>query len=129
MELVPVQWASLIVIAVDALVIVAAFLTGSPMLPRSANVVLVVIAVVMLFVTLSLTGGGFNFDNPTLPAFAVVTAAVAFLGGGFLFAYALTVTSGEQNDAVLAANQRGAAGLAAALAAIALLYAGVRHRR
>ncbi|MEU7474524.1 hypothetical protein AB0A63_00985 [Lentzea sp. NPDC042327] len=154
MRLVPVQWASLVVILLDAVVVLSGLVTGSPLLPRSANVVLMVITFALMLAAVPLTGGGFNLQNPTLPAWAVGVAVVAVAGGGFLFAFPLLTdrTAGsfeyrdgkyveskdgavvrqldeDEYDAAMAANQRGWAGLAAALAGGTLAYAGVRHRR
>ncbi|WP_329791119.1 hypothetical protein V1227_04160 [Lentzea sp. DG1S-22] len=80
-------------------------------------------------------------------------AAIALLGGAFLFAYALLTdtTAGtfeqregkyveskggavvrelteDRYESVMAANQRGWAGLAVAFAGGTFLYAGIRHR-
>lgn len=154
MRLVPLQWASLVVIFIDAVVIVSGFVTGSALLPRSANVVLTVISLALMLATLVLARGGYNFDNPTLPVWAVVVAVIAFFGGAFLFAFPLLTdtTAGsfeyengkyeeskdgvvvrelteEQYEAALAANQRGWAGLALAFAGGTLIYAGIHHRR
>lgn len=154
MRLVPLQWASLVVIVVDALVIVSGFVTGSALLPRSANVVLTVISLALMSSTVVFARGGYNFEKPTLPAWSVVVAVIAFFGGALLFAVPLLTdtTAGsfehqngkyreskdgvvvrelteEQYDAVMAANQRGWAGLASAFAGGTLVYAGIRHRR
>ncbi|HEX6342241.1 hypothetical protein [Umezawaea sp.] len=154
MKLVPLQWASLVVIFIDAVVVVSGFVTGGPLLPRSANVVLTVISLALLATTVVLTRGGYNFEKPTLPVWAVVVAVIAFFGGAFLFAFPLLTdtTAGsfehsdgkyreskdgvvvreldaEQYEAAMAANQRGWAGLAVAFAGGTLLYAGIRHRR
>ena len=154
MRLVPLQWAALVVIGVDAVVVVAGLVTGSALLPQSANVVLTVISVAILLTAIVLMRGGYNFDEPTLPLWAVVVAVIAFFGGAFLFAYPLLTdtTAGsfeqrngkyveskggvvvrelteEQYDAVMAANQRGWAGLAGAFAGVTVLYAGVRRRK
>ncbi|WP_394618666.1 hypothetical protein JNUCC0626_06065 [Lentzea sp. JNUCC 0626] len=133
MRLVPLQWAALVVVALDAVVIASGFATGSPLLPRSANLVLTVISLALMAAAVFLTRGGFNLRNPTLPAWAVVVATIALLGGALLFALPLltgtTAGSAEQDAAVLAANQRGWAGLAAAFAGGTVLYAGVRHPR
>ncbi|GLY47694.1 hypothetical protein [Lentzea sp. NBRC 102530] len=131
MKLVPLQWAALVVVVLDAVVVLSSFATGSPLLPRSANLVLTVISLALMVAAVFLTRGGFNFDDPTLPAWAVAVAVVALLGGALLFALPLltgtTAGSLEQDPAVLAANQRGWAGLAAAFAGGTVLYAGVRH--
>lgn len=154
MRLVPLQRAALVVIFLDVVVIVAGFVTGSALLPRSANVVLTVISVALVAAAGVLTGGGFNFDKPTLPAWAIALGVVSLLGGAFLFAYPLLTgtdagsfeerngkyqeskdgvvvreLTAEQYDAVMAANQRGWAGLALAFAGGTLLYAGIRHRK
>jgi hypothetical protein len=154
MRLVPLQWASLVVIFIDVVVIVSGFVTGSALLPRSANVVLTVISLALMAATVALARGGYNFENPTLPVWVVVVAAIAFFGGAFLFAFPLLTdtTAGsfehengkhqeskdgvvvreltdEQYEAVMAANQRGWAGLALAFAGGTLTYAGIRHRR
>ncbi|ANZ40428.1 hypothetical protein BBK82_34855 [Lentzea guizhouensis] len=154
MRLVPLQWASLVVIALDAVVIVSGFVAGSPLLPRSANVVLTVISLALMMGAAVLTGGGYDFENPTLPLWATAVAVIALCGGGFLFGYPLLTdtTAGsfeqdngkyreskdgvvvrelteEEYDRVMAANQRGWAGLAAAFAGGTFLYAGVRHRK
>jgi hypothetical protein len=154
MRLVPLQWASLVVIFIDAVVIVSGFATGSPLLPRSANVVLAVISMALMASTVVLARGAYNFENPTLPAWAVVVAVIAFFGGGFLFAFPLLTdtTAGtfenengkyreskdgvvvrelteDQYEAALAANQRGWAGFALTFAGGTLVYAGIRHRR
>jgi hypothetical protein len=153
MGLVPLQKASLVVILIDAVVIVSGFVTGSPLLPRSANVALTVISLALLLAGAVLARGGYDFENPTLPAWAVVVAVIAFFGGAFLFAFPLLTdtTAGsfehrngkyeeskdgvvvrelteEQYEAAMAANQRGWAGLASAFAAGTLVYAGIRHR-
>ncbi|GGM87823.1 hypothetical protein GCM10011609_25650 [Lentzea pudingi] len=153
MRLVPLQRASLVVIFIDAVVIVAGFLTGSALLPRSANVVLTVISIALVASAGVLTGGGFNFEKPTLPAWAVAVGVISILGGAFLFAYPLLTGTDagsfeerngkyqeskdgvvvrelteEQYDAVMAANQRGWAGLALAFAGGTFVYAGIRHR-
>ena len=152
MNLVPLQRAALVVIFLDAVVILSGFVTGSPLLPRSANVVLTVISLALMAATTVFARGGFNFENPTLPAWAVAVAVIAFFGGAFLFAYPLLtdttagsfeqrngkyeeskngvvvrVLTEEQYDAVMAANQRGWAGLALAFAGGTLAYAGIRH--
>ncbi|MGI5503958.1 hypothetical protein [Lentzea sp. CA-135723] len=153
MRLVPVQWAALVVIFVDAVVVLSGLVTGNALLPRSANVVLTVISVAVLLTATGLMRGGYNFEKPTLPLWAVVVAVIAFFGGAFLFAYPLvTGTSAgsfeqqngkyveskdgvvrelteEQYDAAMAANQRGWAGLAGAFAGVTVLYAGVRRRK
>lgn len=154
MGLVPLQRASLVVISIDAVVILSGFVTGSPLLPRSANVVLTVISLALVSAAALLTGGGYDFENPTLPAWSVVVAAIALLGAAFLFAHPLltdtTAGTFEQRDgeyveskdgavvreltedryeSVMAANQRGWAGPAVAFAGGTFLYAGIRHRR
>ncbi|MCS7482470.1 hypothetical protein ACFFQW_11830 [Umezawaea endophytica] len=154
MGLVPLQKASLVVISLDAVVILAGFVTGSALLPRSANVVLTVISLALMASTVVLTRGGFNFDNPTLPKWAVAVAVIAFFGGAFLFAYPLVTdtTAGsfeqrngkyqeskdgvvvrelteDQYESALAADQRGWAGLALTFAGGVLAYAGIRHRK
>ena len=154
MRLVPVQWASLVVISIDAVVIVFGVLTGSALLPRAANLVLTVISMVLLAATIVLARGGYNFENPTLSLWSGSVAAIAFFGGAFLFAFPLLTDSYEasfehengkyqemkdgvvvreltedQYDAGLAANQRQAAGLGLAFAGLTLAYAGVRHRK
>ncbi|WP_106188500.1 hypothetical protein [Umezawaea tangerina] len=154
MGLVPLQRASLVVIIVDAVVIAFGFVTGSALLPRPANLVLAVISMGLLVSTVVLARGGYNFEHPTLPAWAVVVGVIAFFGGAFLFAFPLLTepASGsfehengkyqevedgvvvrelteEQYDAGRAAGQRGAAGLALAFAGGTFLYAGIRHRK
>lgn len=147
------QWASLVVIIVDAVVILSGFVTGSALLPRSANVVLTVMSIALMLATRLLAGGEYNFENPTLPVWAVVVAVISFFGGAFLFAFPLLTdtTAGsfeyrngkyqeskngvvvrelteEQYEAALAANQRGWAGLALSFAGLSFTYAGIRHR-
>ncbi|MET1073825.1 MAG: hypothetical protein ABWY11_14360 [Umezawaea sp.] len=153
MRLVPLQWAALVVIAIDAVVVVFGFVSGSALLPRAANLVLTVISLALMALTVVLARGGYDFENPTLPVWAVVVAVIAFFGGGFLFAFPLLTdtTAGnverengkyreskdgvvvrelteEQYEAALAGNQREAAGLALAFAAGTLVYAGIRRR-
>ncbi|MGW6441654.1 hypothetical protein [Lentzea sp. NPDC055074] len=153
MRLVPLQWASLVVIALDTIVILSGLVTGSALLPRSANLVLTVISVALMFAVLALMRGGFNFEKPTLPAWSIAVAVIAFFGGVFLFAYPLVTNSTagdfeerdgkyqetrngvvreltrEQYDSVVAVNQRGWAGLSLAFGGLTLAYAGIRHRR
>ncbi|HWO63184.1 MAG TPA: hypothetical protein VNO31_24435 [Umezawaea sp.] len=154
MKLVPLQRTSLVVIFIDAVVIVSGFVTSGALLPRSANVVLTVISLALLAATVALTRGGYNFENPTLPVWAVAVAVIAFFGGAFLFAFPLLTdtTAGsfehkngkhqeskdgvvvreltdEEYEAAMAANQRGWAGLALAFAGGTLAYAGIRHRK
>jgi amino acid transporter len=154
MRLVPLQWASLVVIFLDAVVIAFGFVTGSALLPRAANLVLVVISMALMVATLVFARGAYNFENPTLPAWAVAVSVIAFFGGVFLFAHPLLTDANtgsfeqengkyqelrdgvvvrevteEQYDAGLAANQRQSAGFALAFAGGVLAYAGIRHRR
>ena len=154
MKMVPLQWAALVVIVLDAVVMLFGFLAGSPLLPRSANLVLVVISLALMVAAVFLTAGGFNFENPTLPLWSVVVGVVALLGGIFLFAHPLLTDANtgdfeqrngkyqeskdgvvvrelteDEYDAAMAANQRQSAGFAIAFAAGTLLYAGIRHRR
>ncbi|MCG8925183.1 hypothetical protein [Lentzea sp. CC55] len=150
----PLQRASLVVISIDAVVILSGFVTGSPLLPRPANVVLTVISLALVPAAALLTGGGYDSENPTLPAWSVVVAAIALPGGAFLFAHPLltgtTAGTFEQRDgkyaesedgavvreltedryeSVMAASQRGWTGPAVAFAGGTFLYAGIRHRR
>lgn len=152
--MVPLQWASLVVIFLDAAVITFGFVTGSALLPRSANLVLVAISMALMVATLMFARGAYNFESPTLSAWAVTVAVIAFFGGVFLFAYPLLTDANtgsfeqengkyqeskdgvvvrelteEQHDAGLAANQRQSAGLALAFAGGVLAYAGIRHRK
>ncbi|MFD4641264.1 hypothetical protein ACFWN2_28410 [Lentzea sp. NPDC058436] len=117
------QWASLFVIFVNALVVVFGFVTGSPLLPRAANVVLVVLSVVLMLITRVMAQGGYSFAGLVRPAWAGVVAAVAFFGGAVLFAIAVLA----EGSLTPAANQRGGAGLALFFAAGALIYAGIRR--
>ncbi|RDI24550.1 hypothetical protein [Lentzea flaviverrucosa] len=126
MRLVPLQWASLVVIFLDAVVIVSGFVTGSALLPRSANVVLTVISLALMSSTVVLARGGYNFEKPTLPAWSVVVAVIAFFGGAFLFAFPLLT---DTTTLTMAENQRGWAGLALAFAGGTFVYAGIRHRK
>lgn len=152
--MVPLQWASLVVIFLDSVVIAFGFLTGSALLPRSANLVLVVISMALMVATLVFARGAYNFENPTLPAWAVAVAAIAFFGGVFLFAHPLLTDANtgsfeqengkyqerkddvvvrelteEQYDAGLAANQRQSVGFALVFAGGVLAYAGIRYRK
>jgi hypothetical protein len=154
MKLVPLQRASLVVISIDAVVIAFGFVTGSALLPRAANLVLTVISLVLLASTVVLARGGYNFENPTLPAWSVVVAVIAFFGGAFLFAFPVMTGNSagsvehengkyqevddgvvvrelteEQYDAALVGHQREAAGLGLAFAGLTFTYAGVRHRK
>ena len=136
MRLLPPQGAAFVVLCIDVVVIVFGFLTGSPMLPRAANVVLTVISIAVLFGTLLWSKGGFGYDSiPSmwrllrrrLPVWLIVAATIAFWGGVFLFAYPLlTVTDFGSLDET--ANQRGWTGLAAAFASGSLFYAGIGRR-
>jgi hypothetical protein len=125
MRLVPLQRASLVVIFVDAVVIVSGFVTGSALLPRSANVVLMVISLALMSSTVVFARGGYNFENPTLPAWSVVVAVIAFFGGALLFAVPLLADT----IPTMVVNQRGWAGLALAFAGGTFVYAGIRHRK
>ncbi|MFD9702653.1 hypothetical protein [Lentzea sp. NPDC059081] len=118
------EWASLLVILVDAIVIVSGFVTGSPLLPRAANVVLVVVSIALMLVVRIMVKGGFSFRGLARPAWVGVVAAVAFFGGALLFAIPLLNVQ-MQNDPVM--NQRGWVGLALGLAGGALAYAAIRR--
>lgn len=116
------QWASLLVVFVNAGVVLGGFVTGSPVLPRAANVVLVVISVVLMLVTRVLVKGGYSFAGMLRPAWMAVVSLVAFFGGAVLFA--IPLLTGEQDGVV---NQLGWAGLALAFAGGTLMYAGIRR--
>ncbi|USX50222.1 hypothetical protein [Lentzea sp. HUAS12] len=116
------QWASLLVVFVNAGVVLGGFVTGSPVLPRAANVVLVVISVVLMLVTRVLVKGGYSFAGMLRPAWMAVVSLVAFFSGAVLFA--IPLLTGEQDGVV---NQLGWAGLALAFAGGTLMYAGIRR--
>jgi hypothetical protein len=90
MKLVPLQWAAVVVIVLDAIVLVTGALTGTALLPSQANLVLVLAGFALLVVLLVQTGGGSRVDGlatalrmlrETLPVWAIALAAVAFYGG------------------------------------------------
>ncbi|SFR17884.1 hypothetical protein SAMN04488564_104669 [Lentzea waywayandensis] len=90
MKLLPLQWAAVVVIAIDAIVLVSGALTGAALLPAGANLVLVLTGVALLVVLIVQTGGGLRLDGlatlfrllrETLPKWAIALAAVAFYGG------------------------------------------------
>jgi hypothetical protein len=118
------QWASLLVIFVDAGVIAGGFVTGSPVLPRAANIVLVVISIALMLITRLKVGNAYEFKTMTRPVWAFAVGVVAFFGGAILFVIPL-LNEQQQNDPV--ANQRGWAGLALSFAGGCLLYAGLRR--
>lgn len=118
------QWASILVILVDAVVIVSGFLTGSPLLPRAANIVLVVISGALMLVTRLKVGNDYDVKTMTRPVWAFSVGVVAFFGGAILFVIPL-LNEQQQNDPV--ANQRGWVGLALSFAGGCLLYAGLRR--
>ncbi|SER33641.1 hypothetical protein [Lentzea albida] len=118
------QRASILVIFVDAVVIVSGFLTGSPLLPRAANVVLVVISIALMLVTRLKVGNDYDVKTMTRPVWAFSVGVVAFFGGAILFVIPL-LNEQQQNDPV--ANQRGWVGLALSFAGGCLLYAGLRR--
>ncbi|HEX7307424.1 hypothetical protein [Lentzea sp.] len=119
------EWASLLVILVDAIVIVSGFVTGSPLLPRAANVVLVVVSVALMLVVRIMVKGGFSFRGLARPAWVGVVTAIAFLGGALLFAIPLLTE--QYVDASAVENQRGWVGLALAFAGGSLFYAAIRR--
>ncbi|MFD4668852.1 hypothetical protein ACFWNN_03905 [Lentzea sp. NPDC058450] len=130
MGLVPLQRAALVVILLDAVVIAGGLVLGDALLPRSANVVLTLLSLALMLAATVLTRGGFNFENPTLPAWSLIVGVLALVGGAFLFGYPLLTGLPEgEHGAAMAANQRGWAGLALAFAGGTLLYAGIRHRK
>lgn len=135
MRLLPPQWAALVVIVVDVAAIVFGLLTGEALLPRSANVVLTVISVVLMLGTRLWSRGGFGYDSfgslwallrKRLPVWLIVAVAIAFWGGLALFAVPLLTQDTAALDA--AANQRGWAGLSLAFASGTFLYAGIVAR-
>jgi len=136
MRLLPPQWAAFVVLFIDVVVIVFGFLTGSPLLPRAANLVLTVVSIALMFGTRLWSKGGFGYDSfgsmwtllrRTLPLWLIVAATIAFWGGIFLFAHPLlTVDDIGSLDEV--ANQRGWVGLSAAFASGTLVYAGIVQR-
>jgi hypothetical protein len=90
MKLLPLQWAAVVVVVLDAIVIVAGAVTGTALLPEQANAVLVVLGFGLLVVLLVQTRGGFRVDGlgtalrmlrETLPGWAIALAGVAFYGG------------------------------------------------
>ncbi|GHH35949.1 hypothetical protein [Lentzea cavernae] len=118
------QWASLLVIFINAGVILTGLLIGSPALPRAANIVLVVISVALMLITRLKVGNAIDVKTMTRPVWAFAVGVVAFFGGALLFAIPL-LNEQLQNDPV--ANQRGWAGLALSFAGGTLLYAGLRR--
>ncbi|MFD5828955.1 hypothetical protein, partial [Lentzea sp. NPDC060358] len=118
------EWASLLVILVDAIVIVSGFVTGSPLLPRAANIVLVVVSVALMLVVRIMVRGGFSFRGFVQPVWLGAVAAVSFFGGALLFAIPL-LNAQMQDDPVV--NQRGWVGLALALAGGSLAFAAIRR--
>jgi hypothetical protein len=117
------EWASLLVIFVDAVVIASGLVTGNPLLPRAANVVLVVVSIALMLVTRFMAKGGYGFSGLVRPVWVGAVALVAFFGGALLFAIPL-LTEG-QPDAVT--NQRGSVGLALSFAGLTLVYAAIRR--
>lgn len=118
------EWASLLVILVDAVVIVSGLVTGSPLLPRAANIVLVMVSIALMLVTRVMAKGGYGFNGLVRPVWVGAVALVAFFGGALLFAITL-LDEGLQNDPVT--NQRGWVGLALSFAGCALIYAAIRR--
>ncbi|SEP73347.1 hypothetical protein SAMN05216188_101319 [Lentzea xinjiangensis] len=122
------EWASLLVVLVDAIVIAYGFVAGSPMLPRAANVVLVVVSGALMLVVRFMVGGGSSFRGLVRPPWMGAVALVAFFGGALLFAIPLLTGIPDTSDAAgLAANQRGWVGLALAFAGGTLAYAAIRR--
>ena len=121
-KLLPLQWAAVVVVVIDAIVVVTGAVTGAALLPAQANLVLALAGAALLVVLLVQTGGGFRIDGSsalrllreTLPTWAIALAAVAFYGGwliGFLGLVTGSVDSGSE-----AAIQRVWAGFSLAFA-------------
>ncbi len=119
------EWASLLVILVDALVIVSGFVTGSPLLPRAANVVLVMVSIALMLMTRVMAKGGYGFNGLVRPVWVGAVALVSFFGGALLFAIPLLLAEEQQHNPVT--NQRGWVGLALSFAGCALVYAAIRR--
>ena len=133
-KLLPLQWAAVVVVVIDAIVVVTGAVTGATLLPAQANLVLALAGAALLVVLLVQTGGGFRIDGSsalrllreTLPKWAIALAAVAFYGGwliGFLGLVTGSVDSGSE-----AAIQRVWAGFSLAFAGAVLGFAGIARR-
>ena len=156
MRLLPLQWAAIALIVLDAIVIVLT-MKGAPLLPAWWNAVPAPAAATLLVVMLVQHRGSLRVDGPwtllghlreSLPIWAIALAALAFFGGTATMSAAstfstlkyengqytiikrkvVTVLTKEQYDAAFAANQRvySAAGLVIAGGVLAL--AGVVRR-
>ncbi|MFS8104603.1 hypothetical protein LFM09_46625 [Lentzea alba] len=102
MKLLPVQWAAVVLIVVDAIIVATVLATGTALLPWPANLALVLASVALMIVMLLMSGGSFSVKGfatlfrllrETLPKWAIALAAVAFYGGWLLFMTALASDS------------------------------------
>ncbi|MFI6098468.1 hypothetical protein ACIA8G_23180 [Lentzea sp. NPDC051213] len=89
MKLLPLQWAAVALIVLDAIVVVST-LMGVPVLASWWNLVLVLASAALLVLLLVRSGGAlrvkglktaFRFLRESLPMWAIVLAALAFYGG------------------------------------------------
>lgn len=92
MKLLPLQWAAIALVVLDAIVVGSAML-GVPVLAEWWNFALVLASAALLLVLLVRSGGtfqvnglktAFDYLRESTPTWAIVLAAVAFYGGGLV---------------------------------------------
>lgn len=129
------QWAAVVLIVIDAIVIAVGFVTGTAVVPGWATVVLVLASMALMVLLLMRSGESIRIDGmptffkllrETLPTWAVALTFVAFYGGWLIAVIGMLSRSTARNEV---ADQRLWTAFALAFAGAVLGFAGIARRR